>query len=79
MWFVVFRVQHDREDCIGCGACVAVCPEYWEMASDGKSKLKGTKKNVLEVSALGKLLDSAHVCPVKVIHVTDLSTGKKIV
>ena len=38
------KVIHEREKCIGCGACAAVCPDFWEMSDDGKSVLKGGKK-----------------------------------
>ena len=37
------KVIHLRDICIGCGACAAVCPKYWDMAADGKSHLKGGK------------------------------------
>jgi ferredoxin len=37
------KVTHLKDICIGCGACVAVCPKYWEMKGDGKSHLKGAK------------------------------------
>ncbi len=32
-------VKVDKEKCIGCGACVATCPEGFEM-KDGKAKAK---------------------------------------
>lgn len=39
------KIIQEREKCIGCGSCVAVCSKYWKMAEDGKSKLLGSKKN----------------------------------
>lgn len=33
-------VKVDKEKCIGCGACVAVCPDMFEMRPDGKSYVK---------------------------------------
>ncbi|EKD24391.1 MAG: hypothetical protein ACD_81C00032G0002 [uncultured bacterium] len=64
-------VKHDRDNCIGCGACVMVCPKFWEMGDDGKSVLKGNKDNQLEISdedvAINKEAESS--CPVNVIHV----------
>ncbi len=30
----------DKEKCIGCGACVSLCPEVFEL-KDGKSVVKG--------------------------------------
>lgn len=32
----------DKKKCIGCGACVAVCPEVFEL-KDGKSHVKNAK------------------------------------
>lgn len=76
-----FKIVHERENCIGCGACAASCPAYWEMANDGKSKLKGSKAKganfELEVKELGCNKDAADVCPVNIIHIFD-KTGKKI-
>jgi len=68
----MMKVIHERDKCIGCGACVAVCSEFFEMANDGKPVLKGAEKagetyslNVEE----GKCLkDAAEACPVKCIH-----------
>ncbi|VVB67900.1 Ferredoxin [Candidatus Norongarragalina meridionalis] len=30
----------DQNKCIGCGACAALCPDVFEMGSDGKSHVK---------------------------------------
>jgi len=32
-------VKVDREKCIGCGACISLCPEMFEM-KNGKSSVK---------------------------------------
>ena len=40
-------VKVDKETCIGCGACVSLCPDVFRIGSDGKSEaynLKGCKK-----------------------------------
>lgn len=72
-------IKHDRDNCIGCGACVGLCPDFWDMGSDGKAKLKGAKNNELEIKdadlALNK--EAADSCPVNVIHIT--KDGKKII
>lgn len=66
------RIVHRREECIGCGACVAVCPQYWEMKGD-KSHLKGSKKKgeneILEIDEVGCNKDAANSCPVECIEV----------
>jgi ferredoxin len=75
------KIIHDRDACIGCGACVAVCPANWEMGNDGKSSLKGAKKSssqfVLEAKESGCNLSAAQSCPVNCIHIED--NGKKLV
>jgi len=65
------KVVHEREKCIGCGACVAVCPKFWEMKDDGKSNLKSSKKVgknfELEVKDPGCSEEAANTCPVQCI------------
>jgi ferredoxin len=67
------KVIHQREKCIGCGACAAVCPDFWEMDEDGKSTLKGAKKVgddfELEVDDAECNKDAENTCPVQCIHV----------
>lgn len=68
------KIVQEREKCIGCGACVALCPKFWEMAEDGKSNLKGGKQNSegnyeLETKEVGCNQEAADSCPVQIIHV----------
>ena len=69
------KIILERKKCIGCGACVAVCPKYWEMAEDGLVKLKGGKTdsktgNVeLEIKAVGCNQEAAESCPVQIIKI----------
>lgn len=77
-----YKIVHDRQGCIGCGACAAICDKFWEMDSDGKSKLKGGKPNgdkfELPIDDLGCNQDAADSCPVNVIHIVDTKTGKQL-
>jgi len=50
-----YKIIHDREACIGCGACASVCPKYWEMDSDGKSNIIGSEKSDEDFAGGGKL------------------------
>jgi ferredoxin len=66
--------QHDK--CIGCGTCVAVCADFWQMGKDGKSVLKGAKntgegKFELEVKEVGCNKEAASSCPVQIITVEE--------
>ena len=68
------KVIQQRDKCIGCGTCVAVCPAFWQMGDDGKSVLKdakdtGENKFVLEVEDAGCNKEAASSCPVQVITV----------
>ncbi|MEM4756310.1 MAG: ferredoxin [Candidatus Woesearchaeota archaeon] len=83
-----YRVVHDRPNCIGCAACEAVCPTFWEMNADGKSDLKGAKPHskekgwtVLEIdeSKYKCNLEAAESCPVNVIHLEDAETNERII
>ena len=67
------KIIHEREKCIGCGSCVSICPEYWEMGDDGKSNLKGGaaegKNFVKELEDAGCCKEAAESCPVSCIKV----------
>jgi len=71
-----FKVIHDHEGCIGCGACAAVAEEYWEMIGD-KAHLKESKMiDGNEVRILDKDFEmneeAMQVCPVEVIHIKEM-------
>ena len=68
------KIIHEREKCIGCGSCVALCPKFFEMADDGKAKLLNSEKNAegndeLEVEEVGCAQEAADACPVQIIHI----------
>jgi len=64
-----------RPKCIGCGSCVAVCPKFFDLASDddGLVNLKGGRQNgdnfELEVAEADCAKDAVEICPVQVIRV----------
>ncbi|MBS3059911.1 MAG: ferredoxin [DPANN group archaeon] len=82
-----YKVTLNREECIGAGVCVAEAPEKWKMNNDGKvDALDGTKNgdnslHEFEISEeqLDKVLRSAQVCPVTVIHIKNLDTGEELI
>lgn len=53
-------VNVDKDKCIGCGSCVAICPEGFEM-KNGKSVTKKVKKEI------PCLKDAISSCPVGAI------------
>ena len=63
------KLTLDKETCIGCGACMAVASELFEMDYDeGKAKLLKTE---LDDADLQKAKDSVETCPVQCIKLED--------
>ncbi len=69
------KIVHDKEKCIGCGSCVALCPKYWEMAENGKANLLNSKLSQksgnfeLEASKLECNQEAVDSCPVQCISI----------
>jgi len=66
------KIKLEREKCIGCGSCQAMCPKYFELIEDGKSHIKGsTKQEVeeLEVEKLECAETAAEACPAQCIYI----------
>lgn len=81
-----YKLEHNRPECIGCGACAAVAPEFWEMNDDGKSDIKGGKAREdgwqeldIEEKDFEKNKEAAESCPVNVIHLTKKENNEKII
>lgn len=72
---IMAKVIHIKKDCIGCGACAAVAPEYWEMDEEGMAHLKESKQvednweKEITADEVQKHKEAAQVCPVEVIKV----------
>jgi ferredoxin len=63
----LYRVWHDRPNCIACGACAAATPENWVMnADDGLADCTST---TIDESQRAANEEAALVCPVNIIHV----------
>jgi len=68
------KIIQEREKCIGCGSCAALCPRFFEMAEDGKARLLEGQKNSegndeLEVEKIECAQEAADACPVQIIHI----------
>ena len=81
-----FLLEHNRPDCIGCGACAAVAPEFWEMNDDGKSDITDGKdrddawqEREIEEKDFETNKHAAESCPVNVIHLKNADTGEKTI
>jgi ferredoxin len=58
----MIMVKVNAEKCIGCGLCVSICPQVFELGDDGKAHVKkGYKKKV------GCEEEAKNSCPVGAI------------
>jgi len=75
---VKYKIEIDREGCIGCGACYALDPSHYESDEEGKAKVVGNETDVSKSSGVfeDEEIDVAREaessCPVYVIVVTEL-------
>jgi len=58
-----FKIIQNRDVCIGCGACVSVCPDNWELKGDKAHPKK------IEINDIGCNKEAADVCPVQCIKI----------
>ena len=65
-----YKITQKQADCIGCGACVSVCPQNWKMVDvKGEQKSAPIKADVDEIGCNQEAADS---CPVECIKVKKL-------
>ena len=81
-----YLLEHDRPNCIGCAACVAVNPKNWVMNDDGKSDIIGAphrpdgwQELELDENDFESNKEAAEACPVSVIHMKKTDSGEKII
>ena len=79
-----FRLVYDRSRCISCRACVQVSPNLWFVDEDGVASVKGSTTQVdgsqtidLNDSELKDHERAVSACPVEIIWIEDVKTGKK--
>ncbi len=71
------KIVHFKQDCISCGACAAINPDFWKMDEEGLAQLKKSSKKgeKWELSIDEKDVESnqeaADVCPVNIIHLEE--------
>lgn len=59
------KIKIDKEKCIGCGSCVAICPDFFELDENNKAIFKENKE---ESDRDDKCIEEAiEICPVQVI------------
>tara|TARA_Y100000031_G_C8223405_1_gene387092 strand:+ start:545 stop:781 length:237 start_codon:yes stop_codon:yes gene_type:complete len=72
------KIIHLKKDCISCGACAAINPEYWYMDDEGLAHLKGSKQDgddwELDIDteeARASNQEAVDVCPVQIIKIEE--------
>ena len=68
-----YKIEIDRDLCIGDGACCGEAPNTFEMDDDNIAVVKDDGGHTDE-----EILQAAQVCPVDAIILTDLATGEKV-
>lgn len=53
----------DKEKCIGCGSCTAICPDVFEMNNEGKAIVKKVDFNKYDEC----IEDAKNSCPTEAI------------
>ena len=80
-----YKIEFDRELCIGAVACTAVAPDFWPTSDDGKVDLVNATYNeetkkwelIIEEKDFEVNKESAEVCPVEAIKITKIDEIEK--
>ncbi len=69
------KISQDHDQCIGCGACAAICPTDWRLEGDKAVLVGGKKEGKLVVKVVAQATcnkDAENACPVKCIKVEEI-------
>lgn len=61
---IMKKLVVDQDKCIGCGTCVAICPEVFKLGENGKAEVKLKAKSSKLKAKVEEAIDS---CPVEAI------------
>jgi len=64
-----YKVEVNKDDCIGCGACVAACSQNFDINKDGKAIPLNEEITDKELDCNK---DAEEVCPVSAIKITEI-------
>ena len=84
-----FRVELDKNACQGFGACVELCPHFFQLSDvDGKSSIEGAKRvmkenevvlETLEMDKMECVREAALACLFNAIHILNVETREKLI
>lgn len=84
-----FRVELDKKGCQSFGACVELCPRFFQLSDiDAKSTIEGSEKitiddvvvsEKMELNELYCIRKAAESCPFNAIHIINLETEEKLI
>ena len=83
-----YKVFLERDGCIAAATCVGADPKHWKMKlSDNKVDILGgttipgttNQEIIIDEADLPACKLAAEVCPVNIIHITNLETGEQII
>ena len=60
------KIKIDKEKCIGCGSCEAVCPNFFKIDDEFKAYFKKNKGK--DESCIKEAID---ICPVQAIEIEE--------
>lgn len=61
------KITVDKNKCIGCGTCVSIAPEVFELDKNGKAGVKVSEFKGLKVQKVQEAVDSCPVQAIKII------------
>lgn len=71
-----YKIEFERDRCIGARSCTDACPDNWTIKEDGKSACKYTE---FDDDKLECNMEAAKACPVNAIHIINNESGERLV
>ena len=63
------KVKVNKDACIGCGACAAICDDVFELGDDGLSQVK--KEEIKDKEKEQEVNDAHDSCPTGAIEIVE--------
>tara|TARA_Y100000310_G_C20490918_1_gene719166 strand:+ start:114 stop:380 length:267 start_codon:yes stop_codon:yes gene_type:complete len=73
-----YKIEYDKEECIGCGVCNSQCPENWDMVDTSEGSKAKPKKTIISEDEYNSNSEAADMCPVDAIKIDTLKERKRM-